>query len=224
MPGAAATHRLPLWLKLVYTAFVAVLVPVYLANYGPTNFLYFCDVAVLVTLAAVWLESSLLASAALIGIFLVQMVWVVDFLGILIGHPLNNMTAYMFDARRHWFLRGLSLFHFWLPFFLVGLVWRLGYDRRALVLWTLLAWLDLSVCYFLMPAPPLSTDDANRPVNINYVYGFDDAHAQTWSDPNVYFALVMVVLPVGILLPSHLVCRAVFRPPHGAAPSEGGRG
>ena len=30
---------IPLWLKLAYTAFMAVLVPVYWANYGPTNFL-----------------------------------------------------------------------------------------------------------------------------------------------------------------------------------------
>ena len=32
--------RVPLWLKLVYSAFLAVLVPVYLHYYGPTNFLY----------------------------------------------------------------------------------------------------------------------------------------------------------------------------------------
>ena len=40
---APAARRIPLWLKLAYTAFMAVLVPVYLRNYGPTNFLYFCD-------------------------------------------------------------------------------------------------------------------------------------------------------------------------------------
>ena len=30
---------IPLWLKLAFTAFMFVLVPVYWANYGPTNFL-----------------------------------------------------------------------------------------------------------------------------------------------------------------------------------------
>jgi hypothetical protein len=29
--------RVPLWLKLAYTAFMAMLVPVYLYYYGPTN-------------------------------------------------------------------------------------------------------------------------------------------------------------------------------------------
>ena len=37
------------------------------------------------------------------------------------------------------FARGLSFFHFWLPFFLVYLVWRIGYDRRAFAAWTTLA-------------------------------------------------------------------------------------
>ena len=40
---APAARLIPLWLKLAYTAFMAVLVPLYLRNYGPTNFLYFCD-------------------------------------------------------------------------------------------------------------------------------------------------------------------------------------
>ena len=42
------------------------------------------------------------------------------------------MTDYMFAADHSLFLRGLSLFHGWLPFLLVYLVWKLGYDRRAL--------------------------------------------------------------------------------------------
>src|SRR5262249_15633145 len=46
--AASPRHLIiPLWIKLAYTAFMAVLIPVYLKNYGPTNFLYFCDVAAL---------------------------------------------------------------------------------------------------------------------------------------------------------------------------------
>ena len=56
------------------------------------------------------------------------------------GIKLLGMTDYMFDAQRPIYLRALSLFHGWLPFLLLFLVKRLGYDRRALSLWTLLAW------------------------------------------------------------------------------------
>ena len=197
-------NRLPLWLKLAFTGYVAIVVAVYWRHYGPTNFLYFCDVALLMTAAALWLENSLLASAALIGIFLPQMVWVVDFLGMVVGLPVNGMTAYMFKPPR--FLRALSFFHFWLPFFLLGLTWRLGYDRRAFVLWAVLAWVLLGICYVFMPGPSPSAADSDLPVNINYVYGFSETEPQQWiDDPDVYFALVMLALPLGILLPSHLV-------------------
>ena len=42
--------RAALPLKVAYTAFMAVLIPVYWHYYGPTNFLYFCDVALILTL------------------------------------------------------------------------------------------------------------------------------------------------------------------------------
>ena len=49
-------------MKWAFTAFMAVLVPFYLWAYGPTNFLYFCDMALLMALVAFWAESPLLAS------------------------------------------------------------------------------------------------------------------------------------------------------------------
>src|SRR5881392_636397 len=86
---------LPLWVKLAYTLFVCVLVPYYWKTYGPTNFLYFCDVALLMGLAAVWSESPLLASMPTVGIVLPQMVWWIDFIGGLLGFRLVGMAAYM---------------------------------------------------------------------------------------------------------------------------------
>ena len=71
--------RLPLALKLGFTAFMAVLVPFYWITYGPTNFLYFCDVAMFFTLAAIWTESPLLASLPAVGLIVPQLVWCVDF-------------------------------------------------------------------------------------------------------------------------------------------------
>src|ERR1041385_1648852 len=107
--------RVPLWLKCGFTAFMAVLIPVYWANYGPTNFLYFCDVALLLTLVGLWTESPLLVSLPAVGILIPQMLWVTDFAVQLTGYRLTGMTGYMFDSHRPLFLRGLSLFHGWLP-------------------------------------------------------------------------------------------------------------
>ncbi len=198
-------EKIPLWFKLAYTVFCAVLIPNYLRDYGPTNFLYFCDVALLTTLVAIWIESALLISAPAVGILLPQVLWAIDFLTTAVGIPLTGMTAYMFNERLPLFTRGLSFFHFWLPFALAYLVWRVGYDKRALRLWTVTAWILLPVCYFLMPAPPPPAANPNLPVNINYVYGMSDTAAQTWMPPTAWFLLLLFGLPALIFYPTHLL-------------------
>ena len=102
MPASVATEttmsRIPLLVKIVYTAFVALLVPYYWVTYTPWNFLYFCDVALLLTLVAVWTENALLVSMSSVGILLPQALWVLDFLARAVaGVHITGMTAYMFD-------------------------------------------------------------------------------------------------------------------------------
>ena len=94
------SNRIPLSLKLLYTAFMLVLVPTYWHQYGPTNFLYFCDVALFFALGAVWLESPLLASMPAVGILMPQALWCVDFIGSCLGVPVMGMTDYMFDEKK----------------------------------------------------------------------------------------------------------------------------
>src|SRR5262245_7864723 len=92
---AHTSGLVPLWLKLAYSAFMAVLIPVYWYYYGPTNFLYFCDVALIITLVGIWIESPLLISMCAVGILLPQLVWVVDFVGNFFGFSLLGTTDYM---------------------------------------------------------------------------------------------------------------------------------
>jgi len=214
--GLLVGGRIPLAVKVLYTAFVSVLVPVYLHYYGPTNFLYVCDVAALMTLAALWLESSLLASMALVGILLPQLLWQVDFVGGLFGHYPVGLTKYMDDAFQSpemFLLRGLSFFHFWLPLLLLYAVWQLGYDRRAFAGWTALAVPLLLVCYFLLPPPPPPADNPKLPVNINYVYGLSDDAPQQWMPPLAWLGLLLVGLPLAVFFPTHLLLKWLFRSP-----------
>ncbi len=195
--------RVPLGLKLAYTAYMAVLVPVYWHNYGPTNFLYFCDAASIITLMAIWPENALLISMCAVGILVPQAVWVVDFLVNAAGFSLTGLTDYMFKANHSLFLRLLSLFHGWLPFLLVYLVWKIGYDRRAFWSWTGLASVLLLICFFLMPPP--TPHPGLTPVNINYVWGMSDYAAQTWVPPLVWLAGLLVGMPLLMFAPAHLV-------------------
>jgi hypothetical protein len=193
----------PLWLKLAYTAFMLVLVPVYWHYYGPTNFLYFCDVALLLTLAGLWLNSPLLISMCAVGILAPQAIWVLDFVFGLAGITLIGVTAYMFKHENSLFLRSLSLFHGWLPFLLAYLVCRFGYDRRGLPAWTSLMWVLLPFCFFFMPSP--DPNAGLKPVNINYVFGPSDDAAQTWVPPAVWLGGLMIGMPVILFWPVHLL-------------------
>jgi hypothetical protein len=217
------SSRIPLWFKLVYSAFVAVVVPYYWITYTPWNFLYFCDVALLMTLVGIWAENSLLISLPSIGIVLAQMLWVVDFLGHLFGLQLTGMTNYMFDSHIPLFVRGMSSFHGWLPFVLLWLVWQLGYDRRAFRLQTIIGIALLLVCYFLGPKPPPSAEHPSWAVNINYVFGMDDKTPQTMMLPMLWLLLLMSVIVVVLYLPSHLLLRRFCPTPDAAKIRAGGR-
>jgi hypothetical protein len=190
-------RKIPLWLKISYTLFLGLLVPVYAVQYGIANFLWFSDIALLVTLVALWRESRLLASMQAISVTLLESIWILDFfIGLMTNASPVGLAAYMFDPTLSLFLRALSLFHLVLPPLLLWLVFRLGYDTRAWLVQTLAAWVVLPVCYFLT-APA---------ANINWVFG-PGGQPQTWLSPSLYFFLVMLVFPFGIYFPTHVLLR-----------------
>ncbi len=208
---SSGKSKLPLSVKVAYTAFMAVLVPVYWYHYGPTNFLYFCDIALFLTLIAVWRESSLAASAAAVGILIPQLFWCVDFISEVFGHRLSGMTSYMFDERRSGFLRGLSLFHGWLPFFLLYLVHKLGYSSKGLFTWTGIAWVACLIAFFFLPPAGALVPSVNTPLNVNYVFGIDDSAPQTWMAPGAYLCSWMAGLFIAFFVPTHVALKRAFR-------------
>jgi hypothetical protein len=116
----------------------------------------------------------------------------------------------MFDEHKSLFLRGLSFFHGWLPFLLIYLVARLGYDRRALKGWTLLAFALCLIAFFALPPAGSELSDPNMPRNVNYVFGFDDAKPQTWMPAKTYLVAWMGLLLGVVYVPTHLVLKKYF--------------
>lgn len=205
-------QRIPLALKISYTVFLAVMIPVYWINYGPTNFLYFCDVALLLTLVGIWREDAFLISLPAVGILLPQVFWCADFLAELFGGHLTGMTGYMFDENRSLFLRGLSLFHGWLPFLLFFLVRRLGYDSRALPGWSLICVVLCLVAFLFLPPAGALLAEPKIPRNINYVFGMDDAQPQSWLPPLAYLSVWIAALTGLIFVPTHFLLKKVCKP------------
>jgi len=209
-----ADRRIRIWVKVAYSAYVAVVVPCYWVAYTPWNFLYFCDIALLVTAVAIWIESPLLVSMQAVAITLPQILWVVDLLCRLVaGVHVTGVTAYMLDGSIPPFLRALSSFHGWLPFVLLWLLSRLGYDRRAFRWQSMAGVVVLLVSYLFAPAPPPSASHPSWAVNINYVYGLDDKQAQSFMAPPLWVLSMMAFHVIALYLPTHLVLRRVFEPP-----------
>jgi len=213
-------HKIPLAAKVSGAVFLAVLVPVYLHTYGPTNFLWFCDAALILTVAGMWLESSLLISMCAVGILLPQCLWLADFGSGLLGFHSLGLTGYMFDSHLPLFTRGLSLFHGWLPLLLVWLLFRLGYDKRALSAWTSLAVVLVLACYLFTPPAGAHPANPNTPINLNYLYGFNDQQPQLWVNQNLYVVVWLGVLWLVAFLPTHLALRKIFAAPQPASGSK----
>jgi hypothetical protein len=216
-PVVVRRRKIPLPATVASTAFLAILVPVYWHTYGPTNFLWFCDAALIVTVVGMWLESPLLISLCAVGILLPQCLWLVDFGSNLVGVHLLGLTGYMFEPGLSLFIRGLSLFHGWLPLLLVWLLFRLGYDKQALFAWTGLAAGLVFVCYFFTPPAGAQLANPDIPINLNYVYGFNDQQPQSWVNQKLYVVLWLGALWLGAFLPTHLALRKIFAEPHAVA-------
>lgn len=194
-------ERVPIVLKVAWTALVTVIVPPYWRVYGPANFLWFSDLALFGTLAALWLESPLLASMNALSVAALETLWLADYLARLVLRVrLVGLTDYMFDAKLPLWLRALSLFHVPMPILLPWLVWRLGYDPRALAAQWALAWAVVPFCR-------LVTDPKE---NINWAFGPAWNPHQTRVSQPVYFAALMLFFPVGVYLPTHFLLQALF--------------
>jgi hypothetical protein len=187
-------------LKIAYTLFVCLLVPIYWRQYGLVNFLWFSDIALLVLVPALWLESPLLVSMMALAVVLPELAWNVDyFFRLATGVSLIGLTSYMFDATIPPFIRGLSLFHVALPVLLIWMLSRLGYDGRALLWQTLVAAAVLPLSYFL----------SNPRENVNWVYGLGEKPQTTVPAP-LFVLFLMLLFPVGVYLPTHLLLNRIF--------------
>jgi hypothetical protein len=190
-----ATHRgveLPRWLQVSFTAFVALLVPIYWREYGPANFLWFSDIALFAIVIGLWTGHPLPASMTAVGVLLLEIAWAIDFATLMLAETSpTGLAEYMRDPEIPAAVRGVSLFHLVLPPLLLWMVHRLGYDRRAWTAQTCLALIVLPVTYLVSPPEK----------NINWVFGPGDV--QAWLPPLAWLGLLMAGLPLVIFWPTH---------------------
>ena len=188
--------QIPLWLKITWSVWLIVWVPLYWKQYGAQNFLYFCDLGNLLIGLALWIESALLISWQATGLLLFQSLYAVDLLGtVFLGRHVIGGTEYMFDPSIPVLLRLMSLFHLVTPPLLLWTIWRLGYDPRGWKLQTLTAWIVVPINYFWRPG-----------YNINFAHGL--FHGEQHLVPGfVYLAAYLILVPLLIYFPTHLALK-----------------
>ena len=192
----SANSRIPLWLKVAWTAWLVVWVPLYWRQYGTQNFLYFCDLGNFLIAVGLWLESRLILSWQAVGLLVFQTLYALDLIGaVSFGHHIIGGTEYMFDTTVSLWVRLFGLYHLIVPPLLLWAVCRLGFDDRAWKIQTLTAWMLVPINFYWRPQ-----------YNVNWARGL--GHEQHVVSGWLYLAAYLIVVPIVVYWPTHLALRS----------------
>lgn len=190
---APMNSRLPLWLKLAWTIWLIVWIPLYWQQYGPQNFLFFCDMGNILIGVALWAESPLIFAWVACGVLFFQALYALDLAGAaLTGGHLIGGTEYMFDPHISREIRLMSLFHIVTPPLLLWAIWRVGYDPRGWKFQTMMAWIVVPINYVWRPEQ-----------NVNWARGLFFREQHLVPGP-VYLLVYLIVVPACVYFPTHL--------------------
>ena len=129
--AGVAPHAFPI-LRWVALAWLLVYLPAYTLAYGVANFLFLCNLGVMLTAVALVTGDRLLLSSQAVAAPVIGLAWALD-AGWRVGTGdfLFGGTSYMWDPQYPLFTRLLSLYHLAWPLLVVACVRREGYDRRG---------------------------------------------------------------------------------------------
>jgi hypothetical protein len=189
----------PLALRAGALVWLAVFLAVYWRTYGPANFLHLCDVAVILTCWGLWRGSSLLLSSQALSSLVVDLVWDLDLVfRASFGRHLIGSTEYMWDPRFALAVRLMSLFHVGWPVLLIWALRRVGYDRRAWLVQSLLAAVLLAASRLVLPEE-----------NINFAQR-DVFFGRQWGPGAVHVAFTWMMLVGAVYWPTHRLLMKLF--------------
>jgi hypothetical protein len=190
---------IPDWFKIVYTLAVLAFMVIYWQRYGPRNFLWFSDIALIGAVPAMWLESALVSGTLACMVLLPELLWNVDYvLRIALKRRITGLTEYMFDPSIPRWLRAVSLFHVPLPLVMIWLVAAYGYPAASLPAAAGTAALTLALSYLL----------SSREKNINWVFGL--GRVQNRLPQPLYLGLLYLGFVLVVFLPTHWILMRVF--------------
>ncbi len=199
-----SANPFPAWARWTALIWLGVWLTIYLKFWGPTTFLFLCDIAVILTCIGLFTGNALLLSSQAVSSIVVDTAWLIDIATKLIfNRHLIGGTDYFFDPNYPLWVRLFSLFHVAMPFVLIYAVRRTGYDRRALRLQFVIAAVAMIASRFADPYK-----------NINFIFADPIVHRQ-WGPAPIHVAAMLAGLTIVIYIPAHAVLSCIFpAPPH----------
>jgi len=190
---------LDLLILIFLTSLVLILLPIYWKNYGPQNFLWLSDIGLFITVLALWFKSDLLISFVSVGLLPLEILWNLDFfIHLFSGYNLCGLASYMFENKYSNVLKGLSLFHVFLPIIWIYYLLQWGYKPNAFKCFIILLWLILSLSLLI----------STKKENINWVF-----KPEKYEFNQLFWLVILYILfPLFITFPLHLIFLRLFLP------------
>lgn len=189
---------IPEWFKVAYSAFVLLVMAIWLKNYGWKNYLWFSDIAFIGAVPAMWLESARLSSVLAVAVLLPELLWNLDYaVRLVLRRKLTGLTDYMFEPERPLVLRALSLFHVPLPLVLLWLLAAYGYAASVALPGA------IALAAIVLPWSRWVSDPDK---NINWTYGLGRPQ-QALPGP-AYVAVLFAGFVLLVFVPTHLALRS----------------
>lgn len=204
VPDARDRPALPGWLRVPYTVLAGTAVAVY-AGFPGTLPYWFADVALLASALALWYRQRLLASMMALAVLVPALAAYGGLVALLLGgvDPFG-LARSLFPTEAPLPLRLASLAAAVLPLVLAWLVYRLGYDPRALRAQTLLGAAVLILGAMLAPVL-----DGARGGSLELAAALREAWLPAW----LWIAVLALLYPVVVYLPAHLLLQELCGPP-----------
>jgi hypothetical protein len=195
----APEHPFPR-MRFLALIWLLVYLPAYTQAYGLLNFLFLCNLGVILSAYAIWRGDALLLSSQAVGAPIVCAVWVLDVGSRLAtGRHWIGGTEYMWDQQFSLFQRLLSCYHVFWPFVLIACLRRVGYDRRAYRLQAGIAALAIVVSRV-------------APAQYNINFAWVDPILHRAFEPALLHLLIVIGVLVGVVYGlTHLTLKATFR-------------
>ena len=198
----------PWWMRWGALAWLVFWFAVYWRVWGPQNFVYLCDIAVILTCIGLWTNSALLLASQAVSSLVVDAMWALDAASrAFAGRHIFGGTEYLFDASHPLWLRLLSLYHIVIPVVLLLALRRAGYDRRG---WALQAGI-VAAAFVAARFTPASQ-------NINFAFRLPVVNKPFGPAP-LHVAVSIAFMIFVVYWPTHWALRKIFpAPQNGKAP------